>query len=818
MKKIMMKNDWRFWIEDDSFALVWDVPQSAEKIELPHDAMILGCVDPSSRNGRNTGFRNGDNYVYIKQLYVEESCKNQTLMMKFEGVYMNAFVYVNGQLTAKNNYGYTPFYICLNDYVRYGTENEIRVLVRAGAMPNSRWYSGAGIYRDVYLLTGGLTHLIPGGIRIHTEQADDDIAVIQIDAEINNRNYENIEFNMVTTIIDQGQNKVAENTVPLMLGGNEQNTFSQHLTIERALLWDDEVPNLYSCRITLESSGTGKKLDEDMEIFGIRTVSLDSVRGFCVNNKPEKLRGACIHHDSGILGTATYDDVQYRQIRKLKEAGFNAVRMAHHPMAPAMLRACDELGMYVMDEAFDMWSRCKSDFDYGLYFGECWEKDIEAMVRQDYNHPSVIMYSLGNEIAELSNGQGRKVCSRLNKKVKELDATRYTLTAVNGAFVAGNRLNEMVSELIAEFYPEGEISGNVNDFLSLLGEHMAEVVRHDVITDSLDKIYGLTDLAGYNYMHYRYDNDIEKYPNRIIVGSETCPPHIVDIWPLVKKYPRIIGDFTWTGWDYIGEAGVGSISYEGQDESCDLWPAQTAEVGDFDLTGFRLPISYLREIVFGRRTNPYIAVQNPHHYGEDRHMSLWCLGDALENWSWDYEEGKPVIVEVYSAGTEVELIKNGVSQGRKAAGEGARYRALFETTYEKGKLEAVSYDGERELGRSVLSSVRGEIQLCVNAEKEERKWPYFVKNAVLCFIHIQLCDLDGVVDMEHDVSISLEIDGKAKLLGFGSGNPKSESNYNGYECRTFHGRALAIIDKGENQGKCRVIIKTADGKRAECCC
>jgi len=409
---------WKFWVDKDAFALVWDIPEAARNVTLPHDAMIEGIAKADSRNQGSTGYRDGCVCNYVKLLNVSEEDKNKTMVLKFEGVYMNAFVFVNGQLAGKNPFGYTTFYVSLDRFLKYGEENEIRVQVRNGAMTNSRWYSGGGIYRDVYLLVSDLAHIIPEGVQIKTESADREYAVLNVDTELKNRYHTSMKLVLETQIEDGAGNVLASNRAPVVLFEGEERTLSCRLTVDNPKLWSEFTPEMYYCKSRLYQKES--VLDEDVSAFGIRTLQLDSRRGLRVNGRPLKLRGACIHHDSGLLGAATYEDVQYRQIRLLKEAGFNAVRMAHHPIAPAMLRACDELGMYIMDESFDMWNRCKSDYDYGLYFQEWWEKDITAMVRKDYNHPSVIMYSVGNEIPEIGTAHGARLCQDLCCKNKSI--------------------------------------------------------------------------------------------------------------------------------------------------------------------------------------------------------------------------------------------------------------------------------------------------------------------------------------------------------------------------------------------------------------
>lgn len=798
-------DNWKFWVDKDSFALVWNIPDIAEDVTLPHDAMIEKPANAESENAGNTGYRDGDIYNYVNLYYGPKEYKDKVVMLKFEGVYMNAFVYVNGQLAGKNPFGYTTFYVPLNDFLRFGQENEIRVQVRNGAMTNSRWYSGGGIYRDVYLLVSGLVHIIPEGVQIKTESADEEYAVLNINTELKNSSHASKELTLETVIRDGMDRVVSRESMPAVLFSQENRTVSQRVTIERPDLWSEDAPALYTCTSRLLDNDY--VLDENQEQFGIRTLQLDARRGLRINGKAVKLRGACIHHDSGLLGAATYEPVQFRQIRKLKEAGFNAVRMSHHPMAPAMLRACDALGMYVMDETFDMWNRCKSNYDYGLYFQEWWEKDVTAMVRKDYNHPSVILYSIGNEIPEIGTDHGAKVCNDLGSKVKKLDDTRYTLASINGVFAAGDQVDRIVSDVVSDLNRTGKIDGNVNDFMTLMDGHLDEIVVHQAITERLEKACAGVDIAGYNYMTARYEMDGEKYPNRVIVGSETYPPDIARNWDMVEKKNYIIGDFTWTGWDYIGEAGVGVPAYQwGEGGFGAGFPCQLAYPGDLDMTGFRRPASYFREVVFGFRKDPYIAVQDPNRYGQKLIKTPWVISDTVSSWTWGGCKGRPVIVEVYSPGTETELLVNKKSCGRKTSGKAAGFRTLFETVYEPGTVTAVSYDENgNEIGRMELQTAADEYSIVLDAEPEMKE--------EFIYIDVLLRDGAGNLVTDHDVQLSLHVEGCAGTAGFGSGNPKPTYNFNEGVTETFHGRAQIILMK-KGVGEIHVEVNAEDGKCA----
>lgn len=795
---------WKYWIDQGAFALVWNLPKTALDVTLPHDAMLLKQVDPDSKNGGNTGYRDGDVYHYVKLFTAPKEYREKTVMLKFEGIYMNAMVYVNGELAGKCPYGYTGFYVNLNDFLRYGEENEIRVIVKNSAMTNSRWYSGGGIYRDVYLLVSDTSYLVPESVQVTTEALDLEYAVISIASELKNRRYLTAKLKLETIIIDQNEKTVAQDVIPLSLSEQEKRKLTQRVTVSKPAVWSAETPVLYTC-ISRLWEGDGL-LDESRTVFGIRTLSVDAKRGFRINAAEVNLRGACIHHDSGLLGAATYYEAEYRRVRILKEAGFNAIRMSHHPAAPVLLDACDQLGMYVMDETFDMWNRCKSDNDYGLWFSEWWEKDTEAMVKKDYNHPSVILYSVGNEIPEIGTSHGAKICHDISEKIKSLDRTRFTLSSVNGVFAAGDGLDKVMGELASELQESGEIEGNVNDFMTLMDKHMDWIVVHEEISKRLDVACANTDIAGYNYMTARYEGDRENCPNRVIVGSETYPPEIARNWELVKKLRYVIGDFTWTGWDYIGEAGVGIPAYQpGEGGFGARFPCQLAYSGDIDITGFRRPASYFREIVFGLRQEPYITVQNPYQYGKKLIKTPWVLSDSVSSWTYPGCEGKPVIVELYAPGEEVELLLNDRSLGKKPSGTQAGYRTCFETVYEPGTLKAVAYRQGNVIGTMEIGTAAEEGTLVLKAEMVGKE---------LIYVTMEHQDEKETVITDRELKLHAKVEGAAEIAGFGSGDPKTTYHYMGHETQTFYGRALLILKREGDLGSVKVNV-CAEGKEAE---
>lgn len=794
---------WKFWEEKDAFALVWSVPENARDVTLPHDAMRLRAPNPDSPNGGDTAYRDGGNYVYVKQFHAPEEWRARTVALKFEGVYMNALVYLNGQLVGKRPYGYSQFYVYLNDDLNYGGDNELRVLVKNGNMPNSRWYSGSGITRDVSLLTAGPVTLEPDGLFVSTRGLEDGYAVLEISAEVHNCDRLPHDVRLEGRIVSPDGGEAARFAVPAFLKAGAEERLAQAVTVDSPALWSAETPALYRCEVRLAEGGT--ELDRDSVSFGVRTLRLDARQGLRVNGKSVKLRGACIHHDNGPLGAVTAPDAELRRVRILKEAGFNAIRMAHNPASIPLLDACDRLGMYVMDESFDMWTRPKKDLDYSLFSDKWWREDVTAMVRKDRPHPSVVLYSLGNEIPEVGQPQGSALGREMARLVKELDGERFTMVSVNGVFAAGDQVGSIMADVLAAA-PEGAGDGNVNDFMSMMDTHMDDIVRHPIVSGRIEAACAGMDAVGYNYMTARYEQDAAQYPHRVMVGSETYPPEIARNWALVEKLPSVIGDFTWTGWDYIGEAGVGIPAYRfGEGGFGARFPCQLAYCGDIDLTGFRRPASYFREIVFGLRQAPYLTVQDPAHYGERLIKTPWVISDSRSSWSWPGFEGKPIVVELYSPGTEVELFVNGESVGKRPCGPEHGFTAYFELSYTPGTLEAVAWDGETQLGRMELASAGAAVRLEAEAEPAGEE---------LIYVNLTLRDENGLTADGPDAELRVCVSGTGELAGLASGDPKPVHGFAGDVTRTFRGRALAVLRR-TGDGEISLRGETDTGLHAE---
>ena len=456
--------------------------------------------------------------------------------------------------------------------------------------------------------------------------------------------------------------------------------------------------------------------------------------------------------------------------------------------------------MLVMDETFDMWAEGKSAYDYSLAFPEWWERDIEAMVAKDFNHPSVLFYSIGNEIPETGTPLGAELGRRLAEKVRTLDPTRFVTNGING-FVA------VLPDVVAGMKARGaDGAGGVNALMGSAETFMNQVSASPLVTGRTAESFSVLDVAGINYGDARYEQDIELFPNRVIVGTETFPSAIDKNWRLVQQHAHVIGDFTWTGWDYLGEVGIGRVHYTDEPVAFQApYPWLTAWCGDIDITGLRRPQSYYREIVFGLRTAPYIAVARPETVSRTAAVGQWSWTDALASWTWDAEPGSAMRIEVYSDAAEIELLLNGTAIGREPAGADHRFTTRFTTTYAPGRIEAVAYDADgHETGRTELVTA-GAARLTATPDRL-RLAP---DHRDLAFVPIELRDADGVLVNTARASVSVAVEGPGELLALGSGRPDNAQRFDRGAHDTFDGRVLAVV-RPTGTGDIRVHV-AADG-------
>lgn len=770
MRKLKLNSCWKVWKDNDPFELVFRVPEDAKTVDLPYDAMWDEKQSIDSLNGRNTGYIDAGEYKFYKSFELDLEDKGKKLYLFFEGIYQNSLVFINGSKVGGHSFGYSPFKVDITDYVYFDRPNAILVVVKCGTR-NSRWYTGAGIYRDVYLLLADTVFIQEENIRITTIDLDEKAAVVSVEAELENSSVNALDI-MVKVLFD----KQCE-SYPVFIKGQEKLKFFKRFSIRNPKPWSDTDPYLYTVKIELSDSE--RIYDAHSLLTGIRTLQVDSIHGLRVNGKTVKLRGGCLHHDQGLIGAATYDDYEFFRISKLKEAGFNAVRSAHNHASKALLKACDQLGMYVMDELVDVWNKSKVSYDYSLQFDTSWKEDVKALVEADYNHPCVILYSTGNEIFEICTPKGIETSRMLSEYFHELDATRFTTNGINGAFAAGDGLMKIVDDITGG--TADTKSGDVNVFMGVMETSMPKIVQHEVISGILEQLETTMDILGYNYMTSRYLPDSKRYPSRVMVGSETYPKQIAENWKTILSVDGAVGDFTWTAWDYMGEVSK-------------PYPQLVSESGDLSLIGIRRAVSYYREIVFGLTTTPCIAVQDPKRYGTLRQYGPWKYTDCVLNYTFE-DIDAPILIQVYGNGDSVELFQNGISLGMHPCGPETDFETQYHTTYQPGELRVKSYKGGNLIGESMLCTAGKAKKLKVNIHEGEE----------LIFVQIRVLDEKGNAVFE---PVKLKLDTEYEVLGFG--NEKSSHRENlGFRCKetySYEGHALAILKKNDKTSAVQVTM------------
>lgn len=808
MIKTRFNEDWIFHMGAGGAlqSLVGGGAGAEKNVTLPHDASVGRPRNPQEPNGSGNGFFREENYHYTKTFSLNPEDAGKNVWLEFEGIYQNAFLYVNNAFAGKCPYGYGNYYIDITKFICFEKPNHIKVIIKnEGA--SGRWYTGGGIYRDVNLMVADRLHLIPDGIHLRTMEADAEQAVIRAESTLEYTGTGVRDVALTIQLLDEKERVLAENVMPVTIQEHTKQTYRQTLYLAKPQFWGTEHPYLYRYRAFVTENG--QMLDSETGTFGVRMLQLDRTHGLRLNGESIKLRGGCLHHDNGIIGTAEFPHAEEFRIRRLKEAGYNAIRSSHYPMSRRLLDACDKYGMLVMDEFADVWTTTKVDFDYGTRMSDCWEQDITNLVNKDYNHPCVILYSIGNEIPETGNKFDIQWGKKLADRIRALDDSRYVTNSLNLMLSIMDQLLELRTKSVQEPIPAENTE--INSMMNSMGDLMTQLISSELAGKATEEAFAQVDVAGYNYAACRYEKDAIQYPNRIMVGSETYPQDLDVNWALVEAHPYLIGDFSWTAWDYLGEAGIGKISYgeATTDPAAGFYaayPCKAAYCGDMNLLGDRRPISYWREIIWGLRSKPYLAVQLPAHHDEIARMTNWSMTNAVHSWTWNGYEGRPVTVEVYGIGTEVALYRNGTLLEKKPVGQEKKGRTLFETTYQPGVLEAVLFQDDREIGRDKLTTAGAE--LIMHAVPDIQTVP--ADGSDIAYLEIEMTDREGVRNTDAATTVQIELEGAGEILGFGSADPESEENYYDHAAVPYEGRLCAAIRGTGTPGKIHIRL-AADG-------
>ncbi len=764
MKSLPLNSNWSFYKVGDN---------NKRTVDIPHDAMFLEERkedNPSSIGGAYFG---GNDYVYEKILDIK-SDGSSTYILECEGVYNHAEVYVDEQLIFTNYYGFSNFYVDITRYITKG--NTLKIVAKNSLQPNCRWYSGAGIYRPVYLHVLPQKHIYLNGIKVRSLSAQN--GEVEVCVNTNSCGIMSLQLYFEGRLVTQAKLKTT---------GEVRHQFK----IKEPKLWGVVNPNLYTIRANFEG-------DVAQTTFGLRDITITPTEGFLLNGERVILRGACIHSDNGLLGAITHPYCEERKVRLLKNAGYNAVRCAHNPASKYFLEACDRLGMLVIDELYDGWYVHKTRYDNADYVEKGWQTDLKNFIEKDYNHPSVVVYSLGNEVAETSKRQGVDFYKCMQDYAHSMDDTRLVTCGVNIFFNLLYSLGLGVySNKKAQKKPKKEVGSAF--FNKLAGIFGANFMKCGAMLKGSDiktrKIFAVADIAGYNYGIYRYQRDVKRYPNRIILGSETFCSDAFTFFELAKKYPQIIGDFVWAGMDYLGEVGIGSWEYKQYAPT--FKPSVgwiSAGSGRIDLCGNELGEALYTKVAFDKLPIA-MAVRPVCFSGQEHSPSSWKYTNAIPSWSWKGFEGKKAVVEVYARGNFVKLYINNKQIASKKIKKGCR--AIFKTKYRAGTLKAVSYNEKgKKIAQTTLvtAGVKTALELTVESER--------IRQSELAYVHIEITDGHGNVKPYVKDDISVEVIG-GKLLALGNACPYNSIGYHGNNTNTYYGRALDIIEPTSG----RIVVK-----------
>ena len=769
-REIDFNDNWKFFLGDTAAASRPDFDDAAWRtLDLPHDWSIEGAPHIDNPMGNDGGYYPAGIGWYRKTFNLPDAGREKLTSVYFEGVYMNAEVFINGHNLGVRPYGYSSFFHDLTPYLKPG-ENVLAVRVDNSQQKNCRWYTGSGIYRNVKLVRTPAVHFEPWGVVVRAKADDPLNATAEIEATVTNRSDKDELITLEGRVQSPGNAKdVATFSIRTKLEAGETRAVKlPRLSLGQPEYWSPETPVLYrlSCSV---KGGTGHEADRTEETFGVRTVEYSTRHGLVLNGKPIELNGACLHHDNGPLGAAAYRDAEWRKVRLLKEAGFNAVRTSHNIPSEAFLDACDSLGLLVIDEPFDGWRSAKNKYDYSIYFDQWWTKDIESMVKRDRNHPSIFCWSIGNEIIERKTPEAVLTAHALAGYVRKFDPTRPVTSA------------------LAAWDSDWEI---------------------------YDPLAAAHDIVGYNYMMHKGPSDHERVPSRVMMQTESYPRDAFRNWARVNDYPYIIGDFVWTGIDYLGESGIGRFYYKGESEGehydRNQFPWHGAYCGDIDLTGWRKPISYYREMLYyPERNKLHLSVKEPSGYHGEIKETLWSVWPTWECWNWPGHEGKDIDVEIYSRYPSVRLYLNGKLVGEKATTRAEEFKAIFTLPYEPGTLRVAGVENGQETESRTLETAGKPARIRLAADRTEMT----ADGRSLVYVTAEVVDKQGRVVPHADNLLTFDLKGEGSLLATCSGDLKDCVVATLPERKAWKGRAMAIVKAGRAKGDIVVAARAKGLKK-----
>jgi beta-galactosidase len=766
--KILFDADWKFHRGDMQKAESISFDDGSWRIlDLPHDWSIEdipgkeSALDSTAIGGISAGYYVGGTGWYRKSFDLPKDLEGKQISLQFDGIYMDAEVWINGQQLGKHPYGYTSFWYDISDRLAVGEKNVIAVkVVNEGR--NSRWYSGSGIYRHVWLTVTESVHVSQWGTAITTPVVDTDLAKVVVSNDILNKTDQNSELEIITTIFNDKEGELGSVSQNITIEPGNSVQLIQELEIESPDLWSPDSPILYKA-VTEVKNGRSRLLDRVENAFGIRSIEF-STEGFFLNGENFLMKGGCMHHDNGPLGAAAYDRAEERRVELMKASGFNSIRCAHNPPSPAFLDACDRLGILVIDEAFDMWRREKNHLDYHRFFDEWWKSDVASMVMRDRNHPSIIMWSTGNEIPERGEPEGVTTSKMLTDFIHQLDPSRPVTSAVNG------------------------------------------------LGPDKDPYFSTLDIAGYNYSfggdHGKesiFKLDHQRLPERIMYCSESYPLTAFGAWMDVIDHSYVIGDFVWTSFDYLGEASIGWLGYY---HIGSFYPWNHAYCGDIDICGWKRPQSFYRDVLWNTGQKLSIFVQPPEpsfvENPDRQDWSKWHWQDVVDHWNWEGHENEVINVEVYCAYERIELFLNNQSLGIKETNRGTEWIARWQVSYQPGTLKAVAYKGAEEVDTWELKSAGPPESIVLSPDRSIIK----ANGQDLSYITVELMDANGVLNPDAENMINFEIEGPGTIVAVASSNPMSKESFQQNYRKVYRGRCLVIIKSEESSGDIKLRAST----------
>ncbi len=767
MQRHEFDNDWRFELGDLGEPGKNYNDASWRRLDLPHDWSIELPRGKDNPCGRDGGFVSEGVGWYRKRFHAPREWSDRCVRVEFEGVYRDAEVWLNGRTFGVHPYGYTTFALDLTPYLDLDADNVLTVRVNNAPHGHTRWYSGSGIYRHVWLLTAPRVHVAhPGGLTVTTPEVTPKEAVVEVRTAVENRTDANRTVVVRWRVIGPSGKTAAKGESEGKVKAARTTEFRQRLVVRAPKRWSPDTPHLYRLETEVREGRT--RLDGESTTFGIRTIAFNAEQGFVLNGQPLKMRGGCVHHDCGPLGAVSIDRAEERKVELLKASGFNAVRCAHNPPAPAFLDACDRLGMLVMDETFDGWRihKARNFHDYHRSFDKWWQTDLDSMVLRDRNHPSIVVWSIGNEVEERGLPEGADIAAMLAARVRELDPTRPITAAICP-------------------------------------------IWGDPAWNKTDRLFAQLDVCGYNYLVHAYREDHQRFPKRVILSTESypSPQHAFDYWKAVEDLPWVAGDFVWTALDYIGESGIGHEFLEGDQEPLMAgWPYTNANCGDIDICGRKRPQSYYRDVLWKRAEKPFLGVRAPVAEGRKAVASLWGWVDLQSSWNWPGCEGKTLAVEAYFDCDEIELFLNGRSVGKAPAGLEAKHRALFNVAFEPGELKAVALRAGKPVADAALTTTGAPHELRLKADRSRIR----ADRNDLAYITVELCDRDGRLVPDAADTIRFALEGPGEIVAVANADPRTLASYRGLEHRLWRGRGLVVLRPKGPLGD-MVLHASADG-------